>query len=92
MDAKQLLSELETLAEKLEVDVRYDRFTGEGARGGICKVKGRWRVILERRSADTEKISVLARCLSRFELRDQVVSPEAAALLQRQGGSESSEG
>ncbi|PID37966.1 MAG: hypothetical protein CSA24_01430 [Deltaproteobacteria bacterium] len=95
MDAKQLLSELETLAEKLDVDVRYDRFTGDGARsGGLCKIRGRWRVILERRAADTEKLSVLARCLSRFDLPDgQEVSTEATALLRRSSGkvSESSE-
>lgn len=84
MDAQNALTELEQLCEKLDVEVQYDRFTGDGARsGGICRVKGKWRVILERRSADSEKVSVLARCLARFDTDGHFVSPAVRRLLDR---------
>lgn len=84
MDAQNALTELEQLCEKLDVEVQYDRFTGDGARsGGICRVKGKWRVILERRSADSEKVSTLARCLARFDTDGHFVSPAVRRLLDR---------
>ena len=84
MDAQNALNELEQLCEKLDVEVQYDRFTGDGARsGGICRVKSKWRVILERRSADSEKVSVLARCLGRFDTDGHFVSPAVRRLLDR---------
>lgn len=84
MDAQNALSELEQLCEKLDVEVQYDRFTGDGARsGGICRIKGKWRVILERRSADSEKVSVLARCLARFDTDGHFASPAVRRLLDR---------
>jgi len=93
MDVQAALNELEQLAEKLEVEVRYDRFTGDGARsGGLCRVKGRWCVIVERRSAESEKLSVLARCLSRFEHEVHFVSPAVRQLLERHKPLVASEG
>ena len=76
MDAAVALSELEALAEKLDVDVVYDHFTGDGAGGGgLCKLKGKWRVIIERQSSAGERASVLARALSRFDLDAHFLSP-----------------
>lgn len=84
MDPNNALSELETLASKLEITVSYDHFTGEGGgSGGLCKVKGRWRVIIERRASTSEKISVLARALSRFDLEEHFISPAVRELLER---------
>ncbi|MBW2737162.1 MAG: hypothetical protein JRH20_32680 [Deltaproteobacteria bacterium] len=84
MDSAAALSEIETLAEKLKVDIRYDRFSGEGIRsGGLCKIKGKWRVIIERRSSPTERLSVLLRALSRFDLEAHFLSPALRALMER---------
>lgn len=84
MDPAAALIEIEQLAEKLAVEIRYDRFTGEGVRsGGICKIKGKWRVIIERRSSPTERLSVLARALSRFDLEAHFVSPALRSLIER---------
>lgn len=85
MDASTTLTELEQLAEKVGVQVSYDHFTGDGAGpGGLCRVKGQWRAILERRASATEKAAVLARCLSRFDLESHYVSPAVRELLERQ--------
>jgi hypothetical protein len=83
MDAKAALAELEQLAEKLKVEVRYDRFAGEGMHGGLCRIKGSWRAILERRASESEKVSMLARCLARFDTEEHFVSPGVREIIDR---------
>ncbi len=84
MDMSAALTELETLAGKLEVQVVYDHLTGDGmGQGGLCKVKGKWRVIIERRCSPTERVSILAQALSRFDLENHFLSPGVRELVER---------
>jgi len=83
LDMNGALSELEQLAEKVDVDISYDTLSGEGTAGGICKVKGRWRVIVDRRMSPTEKVSLLARCLARFDVEDHFVSPAVRQIIEQ---------
>jgi hypothetical protein len=84
MEATTALAELEALAKKLEVEVVYDHLTGEGAgSGGLCKIKGRWRVIIERRSSAGERLSILAKALSRFDLDSHYLTPSLRELVER---------
>jgi len=84
MEATTALAELEALAKKLEVEVVYDHLTGEGAgSGGLCKIKGRWRVIIERRSSVGERLSILAKALSRFDLESHYLTPSLRELVER---------
>lgn len=83
MNADHALNELEDLAKKLDVEVCYHQLTGEGsAGGGICKVRGKWRVIIERRASASEKASLLARCLARFDIEEQFISPAVRRLIE----------
>ena len=84
MDINGALKELEDLADSLSVKVVYDHFTGEGmGPGGLCKLRGSWRVIVERRASPSEKVSILASALSRFDLEDRVVSSGVLKLVER---------
>ncbi len=84
MKTKNALEELEALAQKLEVTVGYDAFTGEGmSAGGLCKVKGKWRIIIDRRNTDTERVVVLARALGRFDLEEHFISPALRELIEK---------
>lgn len=84
MNAQTILEELEALADKLHVHVAYNRFSNEGAAGGgICRVKGEWRAIIERGSSTSEKASTLARCLSQFDVENHFLSPAARQLIDR---------
>jgi|GEM_PF-1124563 hypothetical protein len=92
MNDETLLAELEAVAEKLAVEIVYDRFTGDAAgTGGICKVRGKWRVIIERRCSPGERLSVLAQALTRFDMEEVFLSPGLRSLLERYkpAGSES---
>ena len=89
MDANSALNELEALASKLDVVVVYDHLTGEGmSPGGLCKVKGKWRIIIERRSSTTERLSTLARALGQFDLENHYLSPSVRDLVERYNSQE----
>jgi hypothetical protein len=84
MEMNAALSELEGLAQKLEVEVIYDHLIGEGmSQGGLCRVKGRWRVIIERRCSASEKVSILARALASFGTENHFLSPQVREIVDR---------
>jgi hypothetical protein len=84
MEIESALGELEALAAKLGVQIVYDHLTGDGmGQGGLCKVKGQWRVIVERRSPPSEKLSIIAQALARFDLEAHFLSPDVRALVER---------
>jgi hypothetical protein len=65
---QQQLEELERVAEVLHVKVSYEPMAGlvQGT-GGLCKVKGEYRVIIDRRLKPSERVSILADALRRFD-------------------------
>ena len=84
MDAKAALEELETLAEKLQVKVSYEQFTGEGmSAGGLCKLRGEWRILIDRRLIPSERLGVLAEALSGFDLEEHFLSPSLRQMMNR---------
>ena len=68
MKVTEQLRELESVAETLGVRVSYEPMTGlvSGA-GGMCRVKGEYRVIIDRRLRTSERVTLLADALGRFD-------------------------
>ena len=68
MGPQQQLEELERAAEELHVKVSYEPMAGlvQGI-GGLCKVRGEYRVIIDRRLKPSERVSILADALRRFD-------------------------
>jgi len=78
------LEELETVCEKLGIQVVHAELGGEGmSSGGLCKVRGQWRAIVDKRAAPGERVSVLARALSGFDLEGVYLSPKLRELIAR---------
>jgi hypothetical protein len=77
------LRELEEVAQKKSIRVSYEQIGGELGAGGLCKVKGEHRVIVDKRATDGEKVTVLAQALARFPLDDVFMSEETRALVAR---------
>ncbi len=83
MKVSDQLEELEALARSLGVRVSYEPMTGVvSGSGGLCKVKGEFRVIIDRRLKPAERVQVLADALQRFEIDDTGLSPEVRTLLE----------
>ncbi len=82
------LEELESVCEKLGIKVVPAELSGEGmSSGGLCKVRGEWRVIMDKRASASERISVLARALSGFDLENVFVSPKVREVIALHAGS-----
>lgn len=82
MDVHDILQELEALAERLTVEVRYEVLDG---RGGLCRYGGKWRLILNRSLSAEERIQILAQELVRFPLDDLFVLPRIRTILDEYG-------
>jgi hypothetical protein len=79
----ETLKELESVAEKKKIKVTYENIGGELGAGGLCKVKGEHRVIVDKRATDGEKVTVLAQALSKFPLDDVTMSDKTRELIEK---------
>jgi hypothetical protein len=81
MRNEQILQELEQAAARLGVKVCYEAIPDVVGQGGLCKVKGEWRVIVDRYASTGDKVSLLAAALERFDLEAVYLSPEVRELV-----------
>lgn len=77
------LEELESVAEQLGVRVSYEPMNGQvQGVGGLCRVRGEYRVIVDRRFKAPERVQVLADALRRFDTTALEMSRSTRALLE----------
>ncbi len=79
----ELLTELEELFKQLGVRLTYEALGGELGSGGLCKVKGQFRIIIDRRTTPGERVAMLLPLLLRFEIAALPQSATLRDLLQR---------
>ena len=77
-----LLSMLESTASDLDVSVSYESISAAVGSGGLCKVRGRYRIIVDRRAVPAERVAVLASSLARLDLSGLELSPEVAGAIE----------
>jgi 2,3-bisphosphoglycerate-independent phosphoglycerate mutase len=68
----KLLEELESVCARLNIQLRYEKTS---ARGGLCKVDGRYIVIVDRKAKEDYKATVIAKALKQFDLSDIHLKP-----------------
>ncbi|RMH45031.1 MAG: hypothetical protein D6689_00955 [Deltaproteobacteria bacterium] len=86
MKLEPILEELEGAAQKLAVSVRYEPLSTSIGHGGLCKVKGEYRVIIDRRATTAERVAALARSLSQLDTSGVFLSPAARDTIERYRG------
>lgn len=87
VDDETLFNELGALAGKLGIAIRYGHIGGEDAlhRGGLCRVEGKYFLIMHSRLTRKEKIRVMAETLRGFEIEDVYLKPVIRELLDKSG-------
>ncbi len=82
MTPQEQLVELEGLAKELDVQVSYEPMAGlvQGV-GGLCRVKGQYRIIVDRRLQPPERLAIVADALRRFDSEARPVSQRVSAVL-----------
>ena len=74
MKPRKLLQELESAAEQLAVRVSYEPLSATVGHGGLCRVKGDYRVIIDKRASELERATTLAYSLAQLDTADVRVS------------------
>ncbi len=62
-DLQRILGELEGAAKRLGIAVSYETLAASVSGGGLCRVNGSYRVIIDKRSTVGERVATLARAL-----------------------------
>jgi hypothetical protein len=83
MKAEQLTEILEGAAQQLGIKVHYENMAAAGPTGGggLCKVKGEWRVIIDKKTAPSERASILADALATMDTEAIFLPPKVRELL-----------
>jgi hypothetical protein len=82
-----LLELLESAAEQLKVRVSYESLQTSVVHGGLCRVKGEYRIIVDKRASAEERVTTVATALAqvaRLTQQDAVVlalPPKVRAVL-----------
>jgi hypothetical protein len=80
--ATRLLGELEALAEKLGVEVVYERLPR--CRSGLCRVNTQYLLFVDRTLPEDAQVDVFITALSRFPLDDLQILPYVRQILESQ--------
>src|ERR1043166_6768156 len=63
MKPEVVLELLEATAEQLKVRVSYEPLQTSVVHGGLCRVKGEYRIIVDKRASAQERVTTLATAL-----------------------------
>ena len=82
MDDHSTLHQLEELAGKLEIQIRYEKIEDElTGPGGLCRVEGKYVLLIHSKATVKEKIQIMVEALKRFDLGDIYLRPALRELL-----------
>jgi hypothetical protein len=80
----EILAELEKLANRLGVVVRFDAFDAKlASKGGLCRVHGEQLIVIEGGLPILDKIGILSEALSTFDLEAIYLPPVLRTRLER---------
>jgi len=83
MENQKLLQELENIAAKLDITVRYEK--GDFA-GGLCRVKEENVLIINKKHSTEKKVTLLARELSSVDLSEIYILPKLRERISTESG------
>jgi hypothetical protein len=87
MKAELMLELLEQAAEQLSVKVSYDSIQSSVGHGGLCRVKGQFRVIVDKRASTDERITTVATALATFDITNIAIPAKVRELIRQHEGS-----
>ena len=81
MKPEVLLELLESTAEQLNIKVTYESLQSTVVHGGLCRVKGQYRIIIDKRATAEERVTTLATALARFDIAELEVPEQVRELM-----------
>jgi hypothetical protein len=80
MKPEVVLELLESAAEQLKVRVSYEALQTAVVHGGLCRVKGEYRIIVDKRASAEERVTTVATALSQVLRTAQGAAGELPAV------------
>ncbi|HLL23085.1 MAG TPA: hypothetical protein VK427_13185 [Kofleriaceae bacterium] len=74
---------LHHVADLLKVRVSYESLASSVGNGGLCKVKGEYRIIVDKRASSEERVIMLATALASFDTAALGLAPKTRSLLRQ---------
>jgi hypothetical protein len=87
MKPEVLLELLEHAAEQLSIKVSYETLQSSVVHGGLCRVKGQYRVIMDKRATAEERVITLATALGGFDTSELELPAKVRDVLRTYEGS-----
>src|SRR6201989_3676129 len=78
MKPEVVLEQLEAAAGQLKGRVRYEPLQTSVVHGGLCRVKGDYRIIVDKRASAEERVTTLATALVQVMRQSGIASDDAA--------------
>jgi hypothetical protein len=87
MKESSVLEQLETIADNLAIKICSVSMnkSAYNVKGGLCKVKGEYRVIFDKNLHLSEKIDVFVDALQGFDIENLSVDPYVKKIIERDG-------
>jgi len=73
-----MLEELEAVAAGMSVRVTYEALAATVGSGGLCRVRGEYRVIIDKRTQTGERLAALAQALGQVPAVSSLLLPRSA--------------
>jgi hypothetical protein len=85
MQSRQVLEYLKDLAERLGVEIVYQKLEEEEftVRGGLCKVNGNFKIFIDRSQSVEDQISIVAQGLASFDTEEVFLFPYIREVLEK---------
>jgi len=87
MDEEDIIEQLEELVRRFGIDICYEPIILDEERinlvGGLCKLRGEKLLIINSRAPARDKIQILAKALSNFDLDQIYIRPAIRGLIER---------
>ena len=87
MDENTIVDQLEELAEKFGIQIRYEPIKQDEdlvrVVGGLCILRGEYVVIIDSKAAMRDKIRTLAEAITHFDLDQIYIKPALRELLRK---------
>jgi hypothetical protein len=85
MDENNIIDQLEELAERFGIKIRYESIKQDEdlvrVVGGLCLLRGEYVVIIDSKAAMVDKIRTLAEAMTHFNLDQIYIKPALRELL-----------
>lgn len=84
MKPADILLGLEKLAKARGIKVSYESLSSTYFKGGLCSVRGKYRIIVDKRQGTSERVNVVAESLSKIGLvflEEEDLSEEVVAII-----------